>query len=430
MATTGSDSNPGTQESPFLTMDKCADQTQSTAITCEMASGTYTSQTMNLATGARTALATFRPVEGGSVTINGISNGTNGGSSDKAQDFIKLDGTVGSLIINGSYTCWWNSGGAILDQYLNDVTITDTSSAGDLVSCGDTTNFSLTNSTIGPACCTGVGLGMGKSAIGSPGNTNHIITGNTIFGLWDTCTGAGSADDWPTEYGSCSGTGYGDWVVNPVGDEPRHIDCIQYIDANGLTIKNNRCFRMLGASSQGIFIHANNNGTFEGVVVVNNMVAGMRQGGIVIDGGGGTVSGTLVVAHNAMAGDNTGFTLGYQTMAPGATVIVAGNIGDLRTTDSLGDSTCSVIASDSSTITPTWNNSNSPFRSCHSDTLQAATFVSATHPYDLDLQAGSQGIDDADAASLCGPGLTVTDDIHGNDRFLGVRCDDGAHEKS
>jgi hypothetical protein len=430
VSTTGSDSNPGTQGSPFLTMDKCADQAQSSAKTCELATGTYSAQTLNRSAGTRTALITFRPAAGGSVTINGISNGTNGGSSDKAQDFVKVDGSIGSLTINGSFQCWWNSGGAINDIYLNDITVTDTSSAGDLISCGDTTNFTLSNSTIGPACCRGVGVGMGKSAIGSPGNSNHIYRDNTIFGLWDTCVGASTADDWPTEYGSCSGTGFADWVAGGmVGDEPRHIDGIQLVDCDNCTVERNRVYRMLGASSQGIYIHANNNGTFANPRVVNNMVAGMRQGGIVIDGGGGTVSGTITVAHNAMAGDNTGFTLGWQTVQPGTTVIVAGNIGDLRTTDSMGDSTCSVIASDSSTITPVWNNSNSPFRSCHSDTLQAATFVSATHPYDLSLQAGSQGIDDADAASICGSGFTVTDDIFGTPRFLGVRCDDGAHEK-
>jgi hypothetical protein len=425
MATSGSDSNPGTQGSPFLTMDKCADQAQSSAKTCEMASGTYSAQTLNISAGTRSGLMTFRPATAGSVTINGISNGTNGGSNDKAQSFIKLDGDVGTLTINGSFTCWWNNGAVANDIYLNEITVTDTSSAGDLVSCGDTTNFSLTNSTLGPACCRGVGMGMGKADFGSPGNTNHIVTGNLIYGIWDTCNGVNGADAWPAEYAACSGTGEGD---NP--GCCRHVDGIQYVDAAGLTIEDNRVYRLLGSVSQGIFVHANQDGAFTGVRIVNNMVAGTRQGGIIVDGLGGTVSGTLLVAHNSMSGSGAQLAIGYQTVVPGTTVIVAGNIsGDLYAyADASGTPGCVITASDSSTITPTWNNSNG-FRACFSDTQQSGTFVSTSHPYDLSLQSGSQGIDDADAASICGSGFDVDDDIFGTARFLGVRCDDGAHEK-
>jgi hypothetical protein len=425
MATSGSDSNLGTQGSPFLTMDKCADQAQSSAKTCEMASGTYSAQTLNISAGTRSGLMTFRPAVAGSVTINGISNGTNGGSNDKAQSFIKIDGDVGTLTINGSFTCWWNNGAVANDIYLNEITVTDTSSAGDLVSCGDTNNFSLTNSTLGPACCRGVGMGMGKADFGSPGNTNHIVTGNLIYGIWDTCNGVNGADAWPAEYAACSGTGEGD---NP--GCCRHIDGIQYVDAAGLTITNNRIYRLLGSVSQGIFVHANADGAFTNVLIANNMVAGTRQGGIIVDGLGGTLSGFLKVLHNSLSGSGSHFALGYQTVVPGTSVIIAGNIsGDLYAyADAGGTPGCVITASDSSTITPTWNNSNGA-RACHSDTQQSGTFVSTSHPYDLSLQSGSNGVDDADAASICGSGFDVDDDIFGTLRFLGVRCDDGAHEK-
>jgi hypothetical protein len=67
VATTGSDSNPGTQESPFLTFDKCADQSVTAEITCEVAAGTYVSQRVDVRT--RTAVATFRPASGAAVTL-------------------------------------------------------------------------------------------------------------------------------------------------------------------------------------------------------------------------------------------------------------------------------------------------------------------------------------------------------------------------
>jgi hypothetical protein len=354
----------------------------------------------------------FREAEGENWVTGGWIWGTdNGSSSGNPPSYVTYDGVT----IDGSINCIWGAG-LTTDITIKNAWIYDRSWAGDLISCGDSTNFTVEDTIIGPACCRGVGIGMGKSNVGSPGNNNHIYRDNTIYGLWDTCT------TFPAEYGSCTGTGFGD------GLDVRHIDGIQLIDCDNCTIERNRLYRMLGASSQGIFIHANNNGAFANPRVVNNMVAGTRQGGIIIDGGGGTVSGTITVAHNSMTGSGSHFVLGYATVVAGTTVKVVGNIGDLSATDATDNTTCVVTASNGSTITPTWNNSNSA-RTCHSDTNQSATFVSSTNPYDLSLQAGSQGIDDAEVASFCGPGLTVTDDLFGTARFLGVRCDDGAHEK-
>jgi hypothetical protein len=74
VATTGSDSNPGTQGSPFLTIDKCTDQTPTVAITCEMAAGTYSaSQIIGDTTPTRTATATVRPASGATVNIGPVA---------------------------------------------------------------------------------------------------------------------------------------------------------------------------------------------------------------------------------------------------------------------------------------------------------------------------------------------------------------------
>jgi hypothetical protein len=433
MATSGSDSNLGTQGSPFLTMDKCADQAQSSAKTCEMASGTYSAQTLNISAGTRSGLMTFRPAAAGSVTINGISNGTNGGSNDKAQSFIKIDGDVGTLTINGSFTCWWNNGAVANDIYLNEITVTDTSSAGDLVSCGDTNNFSITNSTLGPSCCRGVGMGMGKAAVGSPGNTNHLYQDLTIYGLWDTCLGVGGADAWPTEYGSCSGTGFGDWQAcggtdPPCGQEPRHIDGIQIVDCDTCTVDRVTIFRLLGASSQGLFVHANQDGAFSNITVKNVMIAGTRQGSFVFDGDGGTLSGTFKLLYTTSAGAGAGFlfgtTVGNRVFAAGTSIIAVGNVGPMGTSEN----DCVLTAYGGSTITPTaWANLNSA-RTCFSDENGSATFVSTVHPFDLRLQSGSNGVNEGETV-YCGSGKDVDRDLEGTTRFLGSACDRGADEK-
>jgi hypothetical protein len=433
IATTGSDSNPGTQGSPFLTMDKCADQAQSSAKTCEMASGTYSVQTVDRSAGTRTALMTFRPVSGGTVTINSIFNGVNGGASEKGQDYISVDGIASSLVIDGTFTCWWNTGGALTNITLTNLTVKDTSDASDLVSCGDTTNFTATNLTVGPSCCTGVGFGMGKSNGTSPGNTNHLYQNLTIFGLWDTCLGVGGADAWPTEYGSCSGYGFGDWVAagSPADpSEPRHIDGIQLVDCDNCTVDRVSIFRLLGASSQGLFVHANNNGTFANLTVKNVMIAGTRQGSFVFDGDGGAASGTFKLLYSSSAGSGAGFGFGTNSgnrfFAAGTSVIVVGNVGPLLNSETPAG--CTITAFGGSTITPTaWANLNS-YQTCVSDENGSATFVSTVHPFDLRLQSGSNGVNEGET-TYCGSGKDVAVDREGTTRFLGSACDRGADEK-
>jgi hypothetical protein len=98
IATTGSDSNSGTQGSPFLTMNKCADQQRTAAIVCEMAAGTYAGQSLDASVGTRTATVTFRPASGASVTIGKATtlNGENNWTADGvANDTVTVASTTG-----------------------------------------------------------------------------------------------------------------------------------------------------------------------------------------------------------------------------------------------------------------------------------------------------------------------------------------------
>jgi hypothetical protein len=332
-------------------------------------------------------------------------------------------------MIDGTFKCVWNSGSGLTNITLTNLTVKDTSSGEDLVSCGDTTNFTMTDSTIGPGCCRTVGIGMGKSNTTSPGNTNHLYQDLTIFGLWDTCLGVGGADAWPTEYGSCSGTGYADWEAGgQVGDEPRHIDGIQLVDCDSCTVDRVSIFRLLGASSQGLFVHTNNNGTFANLTVKNVMIAGTRQGSFVFDGDGGAASGTFKLLYSTSAGAGAGFnfgtTVGNRFFADGTSVIAVGNVGPMGT--SAND--CDFRYLGGGAITPVaWANLNSA-RTCFSDENGSATFVSTVHPFDLRLQSGSNGVNEGDT-TYCGSGKDVDRDLEGTTRFLGSACDRGADEK-
>jgi hypothetical protein len=79
VATTGSDSNPGTSGSPFLTMDKCYD-TMSIGETCEMAAGTYATQSIS---GTKAGEVTIKVASGATVQIGAravLDNGSAGGN--------------------------------------------------------------------------------------------------------------------------------------------------------------------------------------------------------------------------------------------------------------------------------------------------------------------------------------------------------------
>jgi hypothetical protein len=99
VATTGSDSNPGTQGSPFLTFDKCAQQQTSVAITCEAAAGTYLSQSV---TTARTATITYKPAAGATVQVGAratLDNGSAGGN-DKTTFTADSNNTINCVGAN------------------------------------------------------------------------------------------------------------------------------------------------------------------------------------------------------------------------------------------------------------------------------------------------------------------------------------------
>jgi hypothetical protein len=374
-------------------------------------------------------MRTFREATGETWTMTGsLQMGNPEPSPSDAPSYVTFDGVT---ISNGSFACAWVTD-PITDITVTNSTITDTSFGGDLVSCGDTTNFTISRSTIGPLCCAGVGIGMGKSNSGSPGNTNHLYQDLTIYGLWDTCLGVGGADAWPTEYGSCSGTGFGDWqACQPgpgCGDEPRHIDGIQLVDCDNCTVDRVSIFRLLGASSQGLFVHSNNGGTFANLTVKNTMIAGTRQGSFVFDGDSGMASGTFKLLYSSSAGAGAGFlfgtTLGNRFFAAGTSVIAVGNVGPLGT----DNNDCDFRYFGGGAITPTaWANLNSA-RTCFSDENGSATFVSTVNPFDLRLQSGSNGVNEGDT-TYCGSGKDVDRDLEGTTRFLGSACDRGADEK-
>jgi hypothetical protein len=390
--------------------------------------GSFAGETLTRASESQSGpMRTFREAAGETWTITGsLTMGTdNGQETGNPPSYVTYDGMT---ISNGSVSCIWGAG-TTTDITITNATIKDTSSGGDLVSCGDTTNFTLTDSTLGPLCCAGVGIGMGKSNGGSPGNTNHLYQDLTIYGLWDTCLGVGGADAWPTEYGSCSGTGFGDWVAGGmVGDEPRHIDGIQLVDCDSCTVDRVSIFRLLGASSQGLFVHSNNGGTFANLTVKNVMIAGTRQGSFVFDGDSGTISGTFKLLYSSSAGAGAGFlfgtTVGNRVFANGTSVIAVGNVGPMGT----DANDCDFRYFGGTSITPTaWANLNSA-RTCFSDENGSATFVSTVHPFDLRLQSGSNGVNEGDT-TYCGSGKDVDRDLEGTTRFLGSACDRGADEK-
>jgi hypothetical protein len=395
--------------------------------------GSYADVTLTRASESQAGpMRTFREAAGETWTITGsLTMGVDINSeAGDAPNYVTFDGLT---ISNGSFVCHGAlESSAATDITITNATITDTSFGGDLVSCGDSTNLTVSRTTLGPLCCAGVGIGTGKSSITSVGNSNHLYQDLTIYGLWDTCLGVGGADAWPTEYGSCSGYGFGDWEAagRPASpSEPRHIDGIQLVDCDNCTVDRVSIFRLLGASSQGLFVHSNNGGTFANLTVKNTMIAGTRQGSFVFDGDEGTASGTFKLLYSSSAGAGAGFVFGTNVgnrfFAVGTTVIVVGNVGPLGNSETPAG--CTITAYGGTTITPTWANLNSA-RTCFSDENGSASFVSTVHPFDLRLQSGSNGVNEGEAV-YCGSGTDVTVDLEGTTRFLGSACDRGADEK-
>jgi hypothetical protein len=214
VATTGSDSNPGTQAQPFLTMDKCADQARSSAITCEMAAGTYPAQTLNDSAGARTALVTFRPASGATVTVPTITNGDLATIAHDGQEFVKVAAGSGTMVVN------YFTGSAGTNQVTLDGL--DMKSA----SCFGCTSWTVTNSDIGPCTAPAEGncnikIDADDGAVPVANSANITITASTIHDITSTDLGGS------------------------------HIECVFLRNGDGITISRSKFY---GCHLYSIFV--------------------------------------------------------------------------------------------------------------------------------------------------------------------------------
>ena len=115
----------------------------------------------------------------------------NGGELGNAPNYLTIDGIE---VTNGSL-------GDVLERRagpnrgltLSNMKISDNSSSGDLISVGSWDGLTLQNIELGPACCQGVGVAIGRGNFGAPQNRNINISGLYIHDIYDSCRYAGGS---------------------------------------------------------------------------------------------------------------------------------------------------------------------------------------------------------------------------------------------
>ena len=267
VATTGSDSNPGTQARPFKTINKAASVAKAST-TVHVAPGTYNGNVSTKLSGTSTGpirfvsdtkwgakiVGTGKEVmwlnNGSYVEINGfdISGPGRLGIQNMGSNTLVTNNRVHHITVSGGCT---GSGGAGI------VNASYTSSAGDIIG-------NVVHDIGKPGGCNGV-QGIYSSNRGSK-IMNNIVYRASAYGihLWHAATDSTIANNTVFANGSSS---MGGGIVTGVGDKPGNIQLKNTMVVNNIVYKNPR---------QGIsqYCYSGQSCIGSGNVTANNLVYG------------------------------------------------------------------------------------------------------------------------------------------------------------
>ena len=360
----------------------------------------------------------------------------NGSATGSAPSHLVLDGLV---VANGKLIVWGSSGvpdkgshitfenGHVWDLASRSQTApSDPGNDYGAIQFIQQNHVAVVNTEIGPVCCSSDGINQGS--IDPYTARDYTISGNYIHDLYDSCAAVPAA--LLTAYGPC--TGYG-------GDEVSgaHINGNQlWGGISGVAITRNRIYSVGNtgdSTGQGIYIERDptslGNVTFANILIANNMIdmGAVATNAISFVPNGGTLGATgyLKILYNtiwASGGSQYGNIRIYNNfMAPGTTVVVAGNIAKNYDTE---DNSCSATAQGGSDLAIVYSHNLFGNRRCsESDITGEPVFVSVSESApDLHLARQQRAVGGGES-TYC-PRV----DIDGTRRPAGVRCDIGADE--
>ena len=292
---------------------------------------------------------------------------------------------------------------------------------------GNVTDLTFSHMDVGPVCCRADGfyIPMSTPAVNVP--VNVTIEDSHIHDLFDTCNAV--PESIISQYGPCSGKGFGDGVV---GD---HVDGLHLWGGvtnlhllrnvwNGISLPGT-------ASGQTIFLECGDaagagrpmtctnieiadNAVFSGTGNWSNVVS-MGNRYIGTDGIAGDVRILYNTFWNAYDGANS---LAIDGFSPSATVEIVGNI--MRKVANL----CHVTRKDGSLMSPVYRNNEIQFLACDpSDHQGTPAFLSDDEfaPDDAS-RLGDWAINHGET-NYC-----PSTDVQGRARPRGGACDVGAYE--
>jgi hypothetical protein len=391
----------------------------------EVAGGNYPAQTIVRGESDKNPV-TFQAASGQTVTVTGVlqlgANCCTGAPSYLTFDRINIANGCLHVTYGG------RSRPSTRITYKNAHIWATTSDGCHLVYLKSTDAFTLSNVELGPMCCGGDALEFGIPTEGDPNPSNILIDRVFIHDIYDTCRNMPSA--LKSQYG-CSGSGYGDTGTGA------HVDGIQAFGCTTCTIQNSRIYSINPTSAtttgaaQGIVFLPANGGTFSNLTFTNNMICG-ADGTVNFAMGGPGISiysGYIKFLYNTLCTQAPRIydsVARQRVLAPGTTVVFAGNIMPTHYTHDNTSTSCTFTAGDGSTITPIYkNNLWGAGSACDSsDRLGSATFA-AKDFFSPDLHlSGQQTAINGGEAAYC-----PTLDVDGDRRAAGIACDIGADEK-
>ena len=271
IATSGSDSNPGTSVSPFLTMDKCY-TVASVGDTCYMKTGTFGTQTISSSTktsgacdgytigASLTGCVTFQPDTGATVSISG------------------------SLEVRVSYI------------QVKDLTV-GASHIGDCGSASNITNVVASNLSAAS------GNVVNANHVGVLGGSYGPLHGNQLIfvsnGIYDNCSGAGAGSS--ADHIRFDGVYFHDAIQDSVG---QHLECLHTEPADYVTV---RYSKFTNCAQHDITFGGG--GVGRGFLVENNLLASVCSGQ-----SSPPCEGNNPIDSSCNGGDHSGWIVRFNSM--------------------------------------------------------------------------------------------------------------------
>ncbi len=267
VATSGNDSNPGTQEQPFRTIQKAAN-TVKAGDTVYIRGGTYNEKVDMQTSGTSGNYITFRNYPGEKPVVDGkgIDWGYNWNSlvNINSKSYIRLEGL---RVINSRWAGIGSTKVEANSNYIQVINCSTSNTRASGIAFYTATNITVDGNSVEKACT----ASGSQEAISFSNVNGFVIRNNRVFNITNSVQGAGG-EGIDAKEGSSNGKIYNN-TVHDIAKIGIYIDSYSKTSSN-IEVYGNNIYNC----GQGITVASEKGGTLRNVNIYNNTIRNCRVG--------------------------------------------------------------------------------------------------------------------------------------------------------